>query len=57
MKNIIEHYKLSEMTNTMTELQALNVLSRARENADREGLCVTRLIVEGKVKEQWIWKR
>ena len=56
MKNVIEHYKLSEMTDKMTELQALNVLSRMRENADREGLCVTRLIVDGKVKEQWIWK-
>ena len=56
MKNIIEHYKLSEMTQSMTELQALNVLSRMRENADREGLCVTRLIVGGKVEEQWVWK-
>ena len=57
MKNIISHHKLSEMTDTMTEIQALTTLSRMRVQADREGLCVTRLIVGGKVREQTIWKR
>ena len=58
MKNIISHHKLSEMTGDfrMTEVQALTTLSRMRAQADRDGLCVTRLIVEGKVREQWIWK-
>lgn len=56
MKNIIEHYTLSEMTRSMTELQALNTLSRMRETAEREGLCVTRFITGGKVLEQWIWR-
>ena len=58
MKNIISHHKLSEMLaeGTMTEVQALNTLSRMRAQADRDGLCVTRLIVEGKVREQWVWK-
>lgn len=57
MKNIISHHKLSEMTDTMTELQALTTLSRMRAQADRDGLCVTRLIVGGKVQEQTVWKR
>lgn len=56
MKNIINHHKLSDLLRDMTEVQALNTLSRMRTQADREGLCVTRLIVEGKVVEQWIWK-
>lgn len=57
MKNIISHHTLSEMTTTMTEVQALTMLSRMRAEADREGLCVTRLIVGGKVQEQTVWKR
>ena len=57
MKNIISHHKLSDMLGNMTELQALTTLSRMRAQADRDGLCVTRLIVGGKVVEQTIWKR
>ena len=57
MKNIINYHKLSDLLRDMTEVQALNTLSRMRTQADREGLCVTRLIVEGKVVEQTIWKR
>ncbi|UTC25959.1 HAD superfamily hydrolase [Phage vB_KsaM-C1] len=57
MKTIISHHKLSEMVKSMTEVQALTTLSRMRADADREGLCVTRLIVGGKVREQWLWKR
>jgi len=57
MKNIISHHTLSEMTTTMTEVQALTMLSRMRAEADREGLCVTRFIVGGKVQEQTVWKR
>ncbi|AFZ77597.1 HAD superfamily hydrolase [Klebsiella phage JD001] len=57
MKNIISHHKLSDLLGNMTEVQALNTLSRMRAQADRDGLCVTRLIVEGKVVEQTIWKR
>lgn len=57
MKNIISHHKLSDMMDNMTEVQALTTLSRMRAQADRDGLCVTRLIVEGKVVEQTIWKR
>ena len=57
MKNIISHHKLSDLLGNMTEVQALTTLSRMRAQADREGLCVTRLIVEGKVVEQTIWKR
>lgn len=57
MKNIISHHKLSDLLCNMTEVQALNTLSRMRAQADRDGLCVTRLIVEGKVVEQTIWKR
>lgn len=56
-KTIISHHTLSEMTATMTELQALTVLSRMRAQADRDGLCVTRIIVGGKVREMTIWKR
>lgn len=56
MKNIISHHKLSDMMDNMTEVQALTTLSRMRTQADRDGLCVTRLIVEGKVREMWIWK-
>lgn len=56
-KTIISHHTLSEMTTTMTEVQALTMLSRMRAEADREGLCVTRLIVGGKVQEQTVWKR
>ena len=56
MKNIINHYKLSDLLGNMTEVQALNTLSRMRAQADRDGLCVTRLIVGGKVREMWIWK-
>ena len=56
MKNIISHHKLSDLLGNMTEVQALNTLSRMRAQADRDGLFVTRLIVEGKVQEQWIWK-
>ena len=56
MKNIISHHKLSDLLGNMTEVQALNTLSRMRAQADRDGLCVTRLIAEGKVQEQWIWK-
>lgn len=56
-KNIISHHKLSDLLGNMTEVQALNTLSRMRAQADRDGLCVTRLIVEGKVVEQTIWKR
>lgn len=56
MKNIISHHKLSDMLGNMTEVQALTTLSRMHAQADRDGLCVTRLIVEGKVVEQWIWK-
>ena len=55
-KTIISHHKLSDMLGSMTELQALTTLSRMRAQADRDRLCVTRLIVEGKVREQWIWK-
>lgn len=57
MKNIISHHKLSDLLGNMTEVQALNTLSRMRAQADRDGLCVTRLIVGGKVVEQTIWKR
>ena len=57
MKNIISHHKLSDMLGSMTELQALTTLSRMRVQADRDGLCVTRLIVGGKVQEQTVWKR
>lgn len=57
MKTIISHHKLSDMLGSMTELQALTTLSRMRAQADRDRLCVTRLIVEGKVREQWVWKR
>ena len=56
MKNIISHHKLSDLLGNMTEVQALNTLSRMRTQADRDGLCVTRLIVEGKVQEMWIWE-
>ena len=56
-KTIISHHKLSELVKDMTEVQALTTLSRMRAEADREGLCVTRLIVGGKVQEQWLWKR
>lgn len=56
MKNIISHHKLSDLLGNMTEVQALTMLSRMRAQADRDRLCVTRLIVEGKVQEQWIWK-
>lgn len=56
-KNIISRHTLSEMTATMTEVQALTMLSRMRTEADREGLCVTRIIIGGKVREQTIWKR
>lgn len=55
-KTIISHHKLSDMLGSMTELQALTTLSRMRAQADRDGLCVTRLIVGGKVQEQWVWK-
>ena len=57
MKNIISHHKLSDMLGNMTELQALTTLSRMRAQADRDGLCVTRIIVAGKVQEQTVWKR
>lgn len=57
MKNIISHHKLSDLLGNMTEVQALTTLSRMRAQADRDGLCVTRLIVAGKVVEQTIWKR
>ena len=57
MKTIISRHTLSEMTATMTEVQALTTLSRMRAQADRDGLCVTRVIVGGKVQEQVIWKR
>ena len=57
MKTIISHHKLSDMLGNMTELQALTTLSRMRAQADRDGLCVTRLIVAGKVQEQTVWKR
>ena len=57
MKTIISHHKLSDMLGNMTELQALTTLSRMRAQADRDGLCVTRLIAEGKVQEQTVWKR
>lgn len=56
-KTIISHHKLSELVKDMTEVQALTTLSRMRADADREGLCVTRLIVCGKVQEQTVWKR
>lgn len=56
-KTIISRHTLSEMTATMTEVQALTTLSRMRAQADRDGLCVTRVIVGGKVQEQTIWKR
>lgn len=56
-KTIISHHKLSELVKDMTEVQALTTLSRMRADADREGLCVTRLIVGGKVQEQTVWKR
>lgn len=56
-KTIISRHTLSEMTATMTEVQALTTLSRMRAQADRDGLCVTRVIVGGKVQEQVIWKR
>lgn len=56
-KTIISRHTLSEMTATMTEVQALTALSRMRIQADRDGLCVTRVIVGGKVQEQVIWKR
>ena len=56
-KNIISHHKLSDMLGSMTELQALTTLSRMRAQADRDRLCVTRIIVAGKVVEQTIWKR
>ena len=57
MKTIISHHKLSDMLGNMTELQALTMLSRMRAQADRDGLCVTRIIVAGKVQEQTVWKR
>lgn len=57
MKTIISHHKLSELVKNMTEVQALTTLSRMRAEADREGLCVTRLIMGGKVQEQTVWKR
>lgn len=57
MKTIISHHKLSELVKDMTEVQALTMLSRMRTEADREGLCVTRLIVGGKVQEQTVWAR
>ena len=57
MKTIISHHKLSELVKDMTEVQALTTLSRMRTEADREGLCVTRLIVGGKVQEQTVWAR
>ena len=56
-KTIISHHKLSDMLGNMTELQALTTLSRMRAQADRDGLCVTRIIVGGKVQEQTVWKR
>lgn len=57
IKTIISRHTLSEMTAIMTEVQALTALSRMRTQADRDGLCVTRVIVGGKVQEQTIWKR
>ena len=56
MKNIIAHFVVKDMLSTMTEVQALTTLSRMRVEAERGDLCVTRLIVDGKVQEQWIWK-
>lgn len=56
MKTIISHHTLSELVKDMTEVQALTALSRMRAQADRDGLCVTRLIVGGKVQEMWVWK-
>lgn len=56
-KTIISRHTLSQMTATMTEVQALTTLSRMHTQADRDGLCVTRVIVGGKVQEQVIWKR
>lgn len=56
-KTIISRHTLSEMTATMPEVQALTILSRMRAQADREGLCVTRVITGGKVQEMTIWKR
>lgn len=56
-KTIISRHTLSEMTAIMTEVQALTSLSRMRTQADRDGLCVTRVIVGGKVQEQIIWSR
>lgn len=56
-KTIISRHTLSEMAATMTETQALTTLSRMRAQADRDGLCVTRLITGGKVREMTIWKR
>jgi len=56
-KTIISRHTLSEMTATMTEVQALTTLSRMRAQADRDGLCVTRVIAGGKVRSQTIWKR
>ena len=56
MKNIISHHKLSDLLSNMTEVQALTTLSRMRAQADRDGLCVTRFIKGGKVREMWIWK-
>lgn len=56
MKNIISHHKLSDLLGNMTEVQALTTLSRMRAQADRDGLCVTRVIVGGKVQEQTVWK-
>lgn len=55
-KTIISHHKLSDMLGNLTELQALTTLSRMRAQADRDGLCVTRIIVGGKVQEQTVWK-
>lgn len=57
MKTIISHHKLSEMVKEVPEVQALTTLSRMRAQADRDGLCVTRLIKDGKVREMTIWKR
>lgn len=48
MKNIISHHKLSDLLGNMTEVQALNTLSRMRAQANPGGNpAATDLIIKG----------
>ena len=54
-KVFIARHTLAQLTQNMTEVQALTLMSRIRAEADREGKGVTRIIRNGKVQEQILW--